>query len=594
MGGQAQTGSDALAGIALANAGPTRLEATDARHHPCPFVLSAAGGLAPGAELRLLVSPFRAVLDSQCWDQIRLLDVRPSPAFAVELRRRPPANVDEIFEGYEDGRTIVLHLTLPEGCPPGAALEVELGVKPSPHARIDVQVDAEARSGPEETFRPVGGRETIAVVAGPPVGLECRARAVAGSLQVSVFARDAHLNVADSYEGRVELTGPAPGLPRAVELRDGRAVVELEDAGRADGAPLRLEARDPERGWSAVSNPVCARRPYFGELHFHTVFSGDGGGELPDAYAYARDVLQLDLCAVTDHSPVEHWQATKEIDDAFDDPGRFATLHSWEWSTRHGHANVYLRPPDPPAGPEREVEAEHPSHLEWPEGTIVIPHHTNIDSSYDDPDYDGPVHWFPYDWSRRNPAIRLVEVAQCRGNFEADEIDPAWGIVTEGLGSSVQDALAMGYRIGFVGGTDNHSSAPSRDSLKPGEYVGLTGVYAEELSRAAIWDALWNRRTFATSGVPIVGWTRIAGAEMGGEVAGHAGDATFEAELHGTAAIARVEVIGDREVVWAADPNEPDVTIRGVVLPPCGWYYVRLRQVDGHRAWFSPVWVDRA
>lgn len=597
------TGSDsrsvALDAAAVTYAGPARIEATSARHHACAISIHAPAGLEAGAELRLLVSPFRAVLDSECHDQIQLLGIRPSPpGLAVDVRRRPPANVDEIFAGFADGRVSVLELALPDGCPPGAAIDAELGVKPSPHAGIDVAIDVEARSCAGEEFRPVGERVAIAVVAGPPVALECRARLAAGTIRVSVFARDAYANVADSYRGQVELTGAAPGLPRTVEVRDGHAVVRLEDAGRDATAPLRIEARDRERGWLAVSNPLCARMPYFGELHFHTAFSADGGGELADAYGYARDVLQLDLVAVTDHTPLEHWQATKDVDDAFDEPGLFTTLHSWEWSTPHGHANVYLRTPEVAAGPVRGAEAEHPSHVSWPEGTLLVPHHTNIDSSYDDPDYDGPVHWFAYDWSRRNPAIRLVEVAQCRGNFEADVPDPDWGIVTGGIGASVQDALAMGYRIGFVGGTDNHSGAPTRDSLRPGEYVGLTGVYADELSRLPVWDALWNRRTYATSGVPIVGWTRIAGVAMGGEATAHAGDVLLDADLHGTAPIERVEVIGDGRVVWSADPGELDVTLRDVPLPApasgSGWYYLRLRQRDRHRAWFSPVWVELA
>jgi hypothetical protein len=579
----------ALDAISVEYTGPVRLAATDAHHHRCPISLELRDGLEAGSELRLLVSPFRAVLDSVVTDQIHLGGVRAmSGTFPLEVQRRPPANVDEIFVALDGRRTTVLELTLPEGCPPGSALEVVLEVKPSPHAGIDVQIDAELRPQAGE-FRPVGERVTIPVVAGPPVALECRARAEGDGVEVSVFARDAFANVADSYAGRVALSGP---VARAVDVQKGHALVRLEGPLEPE-APVRIEARDAERGWTALSNPLCALRPYFGELHFHTVFSGDGGGELTDAYRYARDVLQLDLVTVTDHTPVEHWQVTKNVDDEFDDPGRFATVHSWEWSTRYGHANVYLRSPDVGAGPERAAEAEHPSHLDWPDGTLLIPHHTNIDSSYDDPDYDGPIHWFPYDWSRRNPAIRLVEVAQCRGNFEADVADPDWGIVTEGLGASVQDALRMGYRIGFVGGTDNHSGAPTRDSLRPGEYVGLTGVYADELSRTAVWEALWNRRTYATSGVPIVGWTRIAGGEMGSEVPAPDGAVSFDADLHGTDTIERVEVIGDGSIVWSADPDELDVTIRDAELLTCGWYYVRLRQRDGHRAWFSPVWLDQ-
>jgi hypothetical protein len=402
---------------------------------------------------------------------------------------------------------------------------------------------------------------------------------------VSVFARDDYANVATTYTGRVHVGG------ETVDVANGHRVVRI-----ADEKPMRLEAIDEERGWRALSPPLCARMPFFGDLHFHTDFSGDGGGELADSLSYVRDVLQLDVAAVTDHTPTAFWEETLRIDDAFDEPGRFVTLPSWEWSTPTGHANVYLRTTAVGAGPERAAEDSHPSRLAWPRDTIVIPHHTNIDSSYDDPDNDGEIHWHEYDWSVPNPAIRLVEIVQCRGNFEADTVDPDWGIVTGGIGASVQDALDRGYRIGFVGGTDNHSGAPTRDSLVPGAYIGLTGIYADELSRTAIWDALWERRTFATSGVPIVGWTQIAGVDMGGEKRGHDGEVWLDAELHGTAPIERVEVISARRVVWSSTPDSLDVELSGVPLPGCSagaWYYVRLRQRDGHRAWFSPVWLDR-
>lgn len=84
---------------------------------------------------------------------------------------------------------------------------------------------------------------------------------------------------------------------------------------------------------------------------------------------------------------------------------------------------------------------------------------------------------------------------------------------------------------------------------------------------------------------------------MGGEIAGHRGEVFLDADLHGTAPIERVEVVSGRKVVWQASPGRLDVELRGVPMaaqdPWSAWYYLRLRQADGHRAWFSPLWVDR-
>jgi hypothetical protein len=94
----------------------------------------------------------------------------------------------------------------------------------------------------------------------------------------------------------------------------------------------------------------------------------------------------------------------------------------------------------------------------------------------------------------------------------------------EAADSTVEEALEMGYRLGFVGGTDRHDTRPG-DMCDGGvptsahPYAGgLTMVALEGddavLTRSAIHDTLVNRRTFVTSGpqVPVhVEWTLARG-----------------------------------------------------------------------------------
>ncbi len=136
------------------------------------------------------------------------------------------------------------------------------------------------------------------------------------------------------------------------------------------------------------------------------------------------------------------------------------------------------------------------------------------------------------DWSCHDEDWEpVVEIYSGWGNalkYDAD-FDPAddydkqtddW----ESADATVEEALAMGYRLGFVGGTDRHDTRPG-DVCDGGRAAsshpysgGLTMVVLDEdvdLTRSAIHDELVGRRTLVTSGpqVPVqVTWRLARGA----------------------------------------------------------------------------------
>lgn len=480
-------------------------------------------------------------------------------------------------------------------------LHFEVGVGAGVHAGNDLVLDVRARPpGVDgDAYERVGGRVVVPVRAGPPAGIEMRPQVDGRRLHATVFATDALLNPA-GYPDTVRVAaveGAVEGLPRTVSPGDGPVTV----SGHVTDAPVRLRAVG-DRGETATTARLDAAgsvdRPLFGAIHFHTRFSGDGGRPMADAYRYARDVLNLDFAAATDHTPAPYWEEIVEINEAFDDPGAFATLPAWEWSTDDGHANLYLRSADSDARPDAAYDGEHAYDVDWPGDAIMAPHHTNQRS--DELTDDGQHYWHEYDWSVPNDRMGFVEIHQTRGNFEADEVDPAWRIKTGGIGASVRDALARGYRLGFVAGTDNHTGYPTRGAIGShgdvvGRYVGLTGVHAGERTREAIWDALAARRTYATTGVPIRVAVAVNGAPMGGVVPADS-TPTVDARLYGTAPVERVEIVADGETVWETAPDDREVHIQDEPLPDPGdpgYWYLRLRQADDHMAWASPVWLDR-
>ena len=95
--------------------------------------------------------------------------------------------------------------------------------------------------------------------------------------------------------------------------------------------------------------------------------------------------------------------------------------------------------------------------------------------------------------------------------------------------------------------------------------------------------------------MPIVADFSVNDLRSGGEGTLTGKEVSFAATLHGTAPIERVEIISADNTVWESEPGALDVELEGSLPAPKGtwaYYYLRLRQSDGHRAWLSPVWLD--
>jgi len=410
-------------------------------------------------------------------------------------------------------------------------------------------------------------------------------------------------NPAAGYEGTIDLkaTGPVVDVPPAIGIAprgswEGKITCR---AGNASGV-AHIRALDADRWLAGRSNPVgvgfCEKgeRIAFGDLHGQ-VYVSIGTGTLDDYYTWAREVEHLDFCAPANHyggrmdfDNLPQWAQEREealkvlwAEDVAKcnqhySPGEFVTLVGFEWGCgRYGHRNVYFRGDNGVyiRGQDGMTLEELWQRLE-DEGyaALTVPHHLKFCS--------------PVDWSSRNDRFqRLAEICS------------AWGISEEGGSHSARSALAMGHRLGFVGGTDTHYGQPGRSPHFFGEGGGLTAVYVPELTREALWDALYNRRCYATTGARILLDCRINGHPMGSEIITES-DIMLEARVVGTIQEYAVDVVRNGKVVHSIESEDfecsftwADASARQPTRRD-DYYYLRVRQADRHMAWSSPIWVN--
>jgi len=402
----------------------------------------------------------------------------------------------------------------------------------------------------------------------------------------------------DRFEFAPEHAGPYHG--------DHRPIARIEGV-RFDTPGVKwITAREPQGDIETPSNPVIvtddepSERLWWGDIHSQTFFS-DGLRCPEELYTFAREEAFLDIFAISDHAEYltdRQWDYFTAVANDFEQPGRFATLVGLEWTNMPtGHRNVYY-PGD--SGPILRANTPGQDNLECVyetarrHGALVIPHHSA-----------NATMGVPWELGHDPEVERLCEIHSVWGNSErpAAAGNPHAIRTTGGEkeGQHVLDALRMGRRYGLIGGGDIHDGRPG-DELhnlhgRPEHYdmlarQGITAVRAPRLDRCAVFEALWNRRCYATMNTRDYLEFSVCGAPMGQTVSCD-GPRPIRLFAASSVPIASVEIVRDGED-WRR--LEPADRVAQWELEDeagsAGWYYARLTRADGLMAWSSPVWVE--
>ena len=208
------------------------------------------------------------------------------------------------------------------------------------------------------------------------------------------------------------------------------------------------------------------------------------------------------------------WQTLIDNVNQYNNDGEFVAILGYEWTvpTRFGgHHNVFFRDADD----RRRVPSQTAPVLSQlyrrlgnendMDDVLIIPHaHQAGEYRLSDPNME-----------------TLVEIMSMHGNFE-------WfGIMY----------LNHGHEVGFVAASDDHLSHPGYSTpLRSGlaQRGGLAAVLAPEKTRDAIFDAMKDLASYATTGKRIILDVDLNGARMGTRTVYRA-ERTIRGRVMGTA-----------------------------------------------------------
>lgn len=365
-----------------------------------------------------------------------------------------------------------------------------------------------------------------------------------------------------------------------------------ENAEPFEPAEIRV-ARGEDSPTPSITYQGRTLRLFYGDFHEHSdvsVCNRCGDQSVDESYQHMRDLAVHDFACTTDHcynfNPYL-WGYTAKLARVNDDPQRFLTFLAEEWTssfeeydTKHpygfyGHRNLILADTYFPRwwnSRNRQTPAQ-----VWEElgkmgaNFIHIPHQLADTGNV------------PTDWDFANEKAQPVaEIFQTRGSYECEGAPRQAKNATPKPGYFLQDAWARGIVIGVIASPDH------------GGGYGKACVFAPELTREAILDAVRARHCYGTTAAKIFLDVRVEGRLMGEKVREPAGKSvTVEVRTRCPVEIDRVEVCRNNRFIYCRNPSGTQCEFQFVdrePLPDRSYYYVRVIQKDEEIAWSSPVW----
>ena len=442
------------------------------------------------------------------------------------------------------------------------------------------------------------------------------------TLRVSILRLDGYL--ATDFEGEllVEANSGIENLPEKLMFsKEDQGISVLPGCSVSEEGIHRFKVSPVRTSFPAGhSHPIWVQSVFqyhlfWGDLHVHSVLGKCGihHAKSPDfGYWYARDVAGHDFCGMADHASKlndKDWEQLGSSAKRWHDPGKFVSILGFEGDydgEDGGHFNIHF-PSDRGYYMNFKLSAggtldsifdfarEHQA--------LAICHHTSRSVC-------------GRDFSKSHFGGKDVEpVMEVYSQWGSSEEYESFRPTIEGrhpnAGHYYRYALSHGFRLGVIGGSDSHCTTaggpvpmvyPRWGGKQLFPYPGgVTAIYAAELTRKSLFEALRARRCYATSFEKILMWIESEGAPMGSEI--EASSAEIEILVSCTyGPLIEVLVVKNGEIAarfgrfgedrgFDAQRRTFHLVWRDEHFSKESCYYVRATQFDGDMAWSSPIWI---
>lgn len=477
------------------------------------------------------------------------------------------------------------------------------GVRTQTFPEPAINVSVYLQPQPDSDFVMLGGPIYLDVISGPSSQVNVVVPSVSQSADTTarVSLMDSSQNVpSDKATITVEAQGQTLELAR---LRASTISFRVSDL------PSIEFLRDGQL-WGRPNPTVSATddglQLYWGDLHaqseHHVMHSqkkdfrqqswskGISCGTLDECYQYGREVSMLDFVAMTDQGAclTDAWEYCQGKVREYHAPGKYVVFKAYEAGAPSGHRNVIYVSDDIEAPLDRaKFNMFHPpvlyDYYRDRGDAIMIPHHVKT--------------WT--DWQYHDPKLEpVMEIYSCWGQSE----NPSKDLWNKGMtpGAGAWNAYKRGYKMGMMASSDNHVGMPGRSAAGDRQAHtpfkgGLCAIWAPQLERQNLYDALRKRLCYGTTGARIVVRFSIDGEPMGSVIDAQGETVTASIEIAGTDALRSVEVVASdgsvRQLKLDRNVDRIKETIELPVLAD-GFHYLRIAQVDGERAWTSPIFFE--